>query len=202
MVLLVNGIIAVPLYQSETAPKWIRGAIVGAYQWAITIGLLLAAVVNNATSGRQDTGSYRIPVAVQFAWSLILFLGMLVLPETPHYLVKQDRLEDAARSLGRIRRLDISHPAIHKELAEIRANHEYEMSLGKASYLDCFRPPILKRQFTGMALQAFQQLSGINFIFYVSSTHGLINLVSLTWIISTAQNTSRTPESQAVSPSP
>ncbi|KAL2674066.1 hypothetical protein Neosp_012512 [[Neocosmospora] mangrovei] len=54
----------IPLYQSETAPKWIRGAIVGAYQWAITIGLLLAAVVNNAIGIRDDTGSYRIPVAV------------------------------------------------------------------------------------------------------------------------------------------
>jgi len=57
----------IPLYQSETAPKWIRGTIVGAYQLAITIGLLLAAVVDNATKNRMDTGSYRIPVAIQFA---------------------------------------------------------------------------------------------------------------------------------------
>lgn len=49
----------VPLYQSETAPKWIRGVIVGTYQLAITIGLLLAAVVDNATANRNDTGSYR-----------------------------------------------------------------------------------------------------------------------------------------------
>ncbi|KAK2686728.1 hypothetical protein QWA68_015674 [Fusarium oxysporum] len=41
----VNQISAIiPLYQSETAPKWIRGAIIGAYQWAIIIGLLLAAI--------------------------------------------------------------------------------------------------------------------------------------------------------------
>ncbi|KFA70641.1 hypothetical protein S40285_09101 [Stachybotrys chlorohalonatus IBT 40285] len=66
----------VPLYQSETAPKWIRGFIVGAYQWAITIGLLLAAIVNNATARRNDTGSYRIPIAIQLAWSLILFGGI------------------------------------------------------------------------------------------------------------------------------
>jgi SP family sugar:H+ symporter-like MFS transporter len=63
------------MYQSETAPKWIRGTIVGAYQLAITIGLLLAAVVNNATKDRTDSGSYRIPIAVQFAWSLILLVG-------------------------------------------------------------------------------------------------------------------------------
>lgn len=71
----------IPLYQSETAPKWIRGAIVGCYQWAITIGLLLAAIVLNSTKNRDDTGCYRIPVAVQFAWAIILVVGMLILPE-------------------------------------------------------------------------------------------------------------------------
>lgn len=72
----------VPLYQSETTPKWIRGTIVGCYQLAITIGLLLAAIVDNATKDRPDTGSYRIPIAVQFAWSLIIIVGMFLLPET------------------------------------------------------------------------------------------------------------------------
>jgi SP family sugar:H+ symporter-like MFS transporter len=63
------------MYQSETAPKWIRGVIVGSYQLAITIGLLLAAIVNNSTKGRMDTGSYRIPIAIQFLWSIILVGG-------------------------------------------------------------------------------------------------------------------------------
>jgi SP family sugar:H+ symporter-like MFS transporter len=161
----------IPLYQSETAPKWIRGAIVGAYQWAITIGLLIAAVVNNATGQRNDTGSYRIPIAVQFAWSLILFGGMFILPETPRFLVRAGKLDKAHRSLARIRRLAPDHPAVIHEVQEVRANHEFESSLGKASYLDCFKPPILKRQFTGMALQALQQLTGINFIFYYGTKY-------------------------------
>ena len=63
------------MYQSETSPKWIRGTVVGAYQFAITIGLLLAAIVNNSTKDRNDTGSYRIPIALQFLWSLILVFG-------------------------------------------------------------------------------------------------------------------------------
>ena len=63
------------MYQSETSPKWIRGTVVGAYQLAITIGLLLAAIVNNSTKDRNDTGSYRIPIAIQFLWSLILVFG-------------------------------------------------------------------------------------------------------------------------------
>ena len=71
-----------------------------AYQWAITIGLLLAAIVLNATKNRNDTDSYRIPVAVQFAWAIILVIGMLILLETPRYLVKKGQPEEAARSLS------------------------------------------------------------------------------------------------------
>ena len=73
-------------------------------------------------------------------------------------------MDKASKALGRIRRLPADHPAVLHELVEIQANHDYEMSIGKATYLDCFKPPILKRQFTGMALQALQQLTGINFI--------------------------------------
>lgn len=51
------------------------------YQWAITIGLLLASIVNNATKDKQNHSAYQIPIAVQFAWSAILVGGMLMLPE-------------------------------------------------------------------------------------------------------------------------
>ena len=139
----------VPLYQSESAPKWIRGAIVGSYQLAITIGLFIAAIVDYATQDRDDTGSYRIPIAVQFAWAIILIGGMLVLPETPRYHIKRGKNEEAAKSLSRLRRLDVNHPALVEELSEIQANHEYELTLGKASYLDCFKGNLGKRLATG-----------------------------------------------------
>jgi MFS family permease len=70
-----------PMYQSECSPKWIRGAVVGLYQWGITIGLLLAAIFNNATKDRPNHSAYRIPVAVQFIWAAVLAGGMAVLPE-------------------------------------------------------------------------------------------------------------------------
>lgn len=160
----------IPLYQSETAPKWIRGTIVGAYQLAITIGILLAAVVDHSTGNRMDTGSYRIPIAVQFAWALIMFFGMLLLPETPRMWIKRGKHANAAKSLSRLRRLDVDHPALVEELAEITANHEYEMTLGKATYLDCFKGTLGKRLATGCLLQALQQLTGVNFIFYVGAS--------------------------------
>ncbi|KAF8471318.1 general substrate transporter [Kalaharituber pfeilii] len=156
----------VPLYQSESSPKWIRGAIVGAYQLAITIGLFLAACVNQATHARQDSGSYRIPIAVQFAWALILIGGMLILPETPRYLIKRGKYDEAAQAMSRLRRLPVDHPVLLEELNEIKANHEFETQMAQGGYIDCIRGGMLKRLLTGMGLQALQQLTGINFIFY------------------------------------
>ncbi|KAJ5781224.1 hypothetical protein N7457_006384 [Penicillium paradoxum] len=176
----------IPLYQSETAPKWIRGTIVGAYQLAITFGLLLAAIVNNSVKDRNDTGCYRIPVAIQFAWAIILVVGMLILPETPRFLIKQDRYEEATKSLARLRRMDVNDPALIEELAEIQANHEYEMRLGNATYLEIFRGPLARRLATGCAVQGLQQLAGCNFIFYYGTTFfqnsGIQNSFTITLI--------------------
>lgn len=152
--------VMIPMYQSETAPKWIRGAIVGCYQFAITIGLFLAACVNYGTKNRTDTGAYRIPLAVQFAWALILMIGLVILPETPRYLIKRGRMDRAAAALARLRRLPAKHPAVQAELAEIEANHRYELSLGKAGLLDCFKGTVGKRLLTGCLLQSLQQLTG------------------------------------------
>jgi SP family sugar:H+ symporter-like MFS transporter len=159
------------MYQSETAPKWIRGAIVGCYQLAITIGLFLAACVNYGTKNRQDTGAYRIPLAIQFAWAIILIVGLAILPETPRYLIKRDRRDKAAVSLAKLRRLPAEHPAIEAELSEIEANHRYELSLGQATYVDCFKGTVGKRLLTGCLLQSLQQLTGINFIFYYGTQY-------------------------------
>jgi MFS transporter, SP family, sugar:H+ symporter len=187
----------VPLYQSETAPRWIRGTVVGAYQWAITIGLLIAAIVLNATKDRNDTGSYRIPVAVQFAYAIVLAGGMLALPETPRYLIKKQQLHKAAESLSRLRRLPLDHYAIEAELAEIRANHGYELSMGHASYLACFQAPISKRLLTGIGLQALQQASGVNFIFYFGTSYftnsGIENPFAISMITSAVNVASTIP---------
>ncbi|KAE9378134.1 putative glucose transporter rco-3 [Stipitochalara longipes BDJ] len=197
---LVSALI--PLYQSETAPKWIRGLIVGSYQLAITIGLLLAAIVNNSTKNRNDTGSYRIPIAVQFAWAIILITGMIILPETPRYLIRSGKPEKAAKSLARLRRLPEDHAAIRDELGEIAANHEYELSLGKATYLDCFKGNLLKRQLTGCGLQALQQLTGINFIFYYGTQYfknsGITNAFIISMITSSVNTASTFPGLYAI----
>ncbi|ODA79500.1 hypothetical protein RJ55_05093 [Drechmeria coniospora] len=164
--------VLVPLYQSEMAPKWIRGTLVCAYQLSITIGLLSASVINIITANRPNSSAYRIPLGLQIAPALVLTAGLLVLPETPRFLVKKGRKEEAGISLSRLRRLDITHPALVDELGEIVANHRYELTLGPDTYKDVFvgTPHLGRRTFTGCGLQMLQQLTGINFIMYYSTT--------------------------------
>ncbi|CAE6355938.1 unnamed protein product, partial [Rhizoctonia solani] len=163
----------VPMYQSECSPKWIRGAVVSCYQWAITIGLLLAAIVNNATKDRPNYTSWRIPIALQFVWAAVLAGGMFVLPESPRYLIKRGRDQDAQKALARLLSLHPEDPEVETELNDIRANLRAEEELGSGSYADCFKQgpnKILTRVMTGVFLQAWQQLTGINFIFYYGTT--------------------------------
>jgi len=169
----VGGVsVLVPLYQSEMAPKWIRGTLVCAYQFAITVGLFSAAGVNIITEKIEGTASYRIPLALQFTWAICLAIGLLMLPETPRYLIKAGKLDAAALSLSRLRRLDITHPALIEELAEIEANHAYELSQGPDTYKDIFfgEPHLGRRTLTGCGLQMLQQLTGVNFIMYYGTT--------------------------------
>jgi len=71
------------LYMSEIAPRKVRGALVSGYQFCITLGILLANCVTYSTSHRQDSSSYRIPIAIQFLWALVLGVGLYLLRKSP-----------------------------------------------------------------------------------------------------------------------
>ncbi|PTD06666.1 putative glucose transporter rco-3 [Fusarium culmorum] len=164
--------VLVPLYQSETAPKWIRGSIICAYQLSITVGILGATIINVITSGMNSAAAYRIPLGLQLVPGVILAFGIMLLPETPRFLVKKGRNDDAGISLSRFRRLDITHPALVNELQEIIANHQYEMTLGHDTYRALFtsNSSLGHRTLTGCVLQMLQQLTGINFVMYYGTT--------------------------------
>ncbi|KAI0173580.1 hexose transporter [Hypoxylon sp. FL1284] len=182
--------VLVPIYQSEMAPKWIRGTLVCAYQLSITIGLLAASIVNLITQSLNGPPAYRIPMGLQLTWACVLCLGLLILPETPRFLIKKGDKHSASLALSRLRRLDITHPALIEELAEIEANHEYELALGTASYRDLFfgTPHLGRRTLTGCGLQMLQQLTGINFIMYYGTTFFTSAGVSDPFLISLVMN--------------
>lgn len=139
---------------------------------------------------------------MQFAWALVLIVGMILLPETPRYLIRQGRPEKAAHALSRLRRLPETHPAINDELGEIQANHEYELTLGKPTYLDCFRGRVRKRLLTGCLLQGLQQLTGINFIFYYGTQYfknsGITNAFIISMVTSSVNTLSTFPGLYAI----
>jgi sugar porter (SP) family MFS transporter len=88
-------------------------------------------------------------------------------------LIRRHRDADAARALSRLTSLPADDPEVHSELEEIRLNLKREEELVSSSYLDCFRSSdnrIRFRVLTGIFLQAWQQLTGVNFIFYFGTT--------------------------------
>ena len=88
-------------------------------------------------------------------------------------MIKNHRDADAAQALSRLTSLPADDPEVIFELEEIRLNLKHEEELGESSYLDCFRNTdnrILFRTLTGIFIQAWQQLTGINFIFYFGTT--------------------------------
>jgi sugar porter (SP) family MFS transporter len=196
------------LYMSEIAPKKVRGALVSGYQFCITIGILLASCVDYGTQNRLDTGSYRIPIAIQMLWALILGIGLFLLPESPRYYVKKGNLEKATHVLTRLRGEPEGSEYIQQELAEVVANHEYELSvIPQSGYLDswinCFKGGLrvpssnLRRTILGTSLQMMQQWTGINFIFYFGTTFfqelGTISNPFLIQLITTLVNVCSTP---------
>ncbi|RMZ86495.1 hypothetical protein DV736_g6278, partial [Chaetothyriales sp. CBS 134916] len=188
------------LYMSEICPKKVRGAVVSGYQFCITIGLLLASCVVYGTQTETNTGSYRIPIAIQFCWALVLGGGLVFMPDSPRYFVKRGRVEDAKKALSRLRGQPMESEYVQCELAEIIANEEYVRALIPAtgwasSWANCFTGSLwhqksnLRRTILGTSLQMMQQWTGVNFIFYYStpflkSTGAIKNTFLITLIFS------------------
>lgn len=196
------------LYMSEIAPKKVRGALVSGYQFCITIGILIANCVVYATQDRLDTGSYRIPIGVQFLWALILGIGLIFLPESPRFWVKKGDIEKATIALAQVRDQPRDSAYVQDELAEIIANNEYEKAhIPETSYvgswLACFKGSLgtgssnIRRTLLGAGLQCMQQFTGINFIFYFGTpffqTLGTINNPFLISLVTTLVNVLSTP---------
>lgn len=151
----------VPAYISESAPTDVRGSLSTLFQLAITVGILLAYLVNAAFASASD---WRWPIGLAFVPAVVLFVGMYFLPETPRWLVSKDRDEEARRVLGRTR----TEEEVESELRSIqRAEEEQGEQTG---YRELLAPWVRPMLVVGIGLAVFQQLVGINTVIYYAPT--------------------------------
>ncbi|EAW14999.1 sugar porter family MFS transporter [Aspergillus clavatus NRRL 1] len=161
----------VPMYQAETGPRHIRGALVSTYQLFITLGIFVANCINFGTESRTDTGSWRIPMGITYLWALILGIGISMFPETPRFDFRHGKVDRSLSTLSKMYGIPKHHRALRQELEEIRQKHEEEMARGKMSWIQLFRAPRMTYRIgVGVALQALQQLTGANYFFYYGTT--------------------------------
>ncbi|KAI7787287.1 mfs monosaccharide [Diaporthe eres] len=156
-----------PMYQSETAPRQARGALVSAYQLFITLGIFVSYCVNFGTEAIESESSWRITMGIGFIAPAIMAAGMLIMRESPRWQYRRGGEAEAAQTLALISCVSPDHPEVQHELAEIREKYEAEVAGGEPKWFEIFTAPaMLRRVLVGMALQALQQLTGANFFFY------------------------------------
>src|ERR671933_566363 len=149
----------VPLYLSEIAPTEIRGAITSLNQLMITAGILLAFIVNALLA---NSGAWRWMLGLAAIPSVVLFIGMYFMPETPRWLVSRGR-EDDARTILRQSRSEEETEEEIREIKEVERQEEGGLGELTASWV---RPALV----VAIGLAVFQQIIGINTIIYYAPT--------------------------------
>lgn len=162
-----------PLYVSENAPRAIRGGLTGIYQLFITAGIMIAFWINyGAVLHLSGPAQYIVPLAMQGLPAVLLLVGMLLCNESPRWLAKQDRWEEALATLAKVRALPADHPYVEQEFQAIATQLEHERALvGGSGFWDlmkemCLIPGNRKRALMSIFLMICQQMTGTNAINY------------------------------------
>ncbi|KAF2266534.1 high affinity glucose transporter [Lojkania enalia] len=178
----------VPVYVSELAPPSKRGRVVGAQQWAITWGILIMFYISYGCSYIQGNAAFRIPWGLQMIPAILLFVGLIFLPESPRWLAKHDQWERCHDVLALVHaKGDRDAPFVMLELQEIRQMIEFEISNKDVSYLELFKPKMLNRLHIGMSTQIWSQLTGMNvMMYYITYVFGMAGLSGDTNLIASS----------------
>lgn len=189
----------VPVYQSEIAPKEIRGRIVSLQQWAIAWGILIQYFIQYGSSfvgggpnaEYQSPTAFRIPWAIQALPALALVIGLVWFPKSPRWLASKDRWEEALGVLADIHGGgNRNDPKVLAEYQEIEDSIRFEREEAINSYSALVQPKMLKRVLLGVSIQMWSQLCGMNvmmyYIVYVMKGAGIENellIASIQYII-------------------
>ncbi|KAK5806164.1 hypothetical protein VI817_000422 [Penicillium citrinum] len=161
----------VPMYQSESAPRQVRGAMVSAFQLFVAFGIFISYIVNYGTVHVNSSASWRITMGIGFAWPLILGIGTLFLPESPRYAYRHGRVEEARNVMAKLYGVPTNHRVVAQEMADMKQKLDEEKNAGNAPWHEVLTGPrMFYRTVLGITLQSLQQLTGANFIFYYGTS--------------------------------
>ncbi|KAI4322655.1 hypothetical protein L6164_022328 [Bauhinia variegata] len=164
------GVMISPIYIAEISPTVTRGTMTSFPEIFINLGILFGYVSNYAFSGLSPHINWRIMLAVGILPSVFIAFALFFIPESPRWLVMQNRVDEARSVL--LKTIE-SENEVEERLAEIQqaagfANTDkYEEKPVWREIL--FPSPSLRRMLiTGFGIQCFQQISGIDAIVYYS----------------------------------
>ncbi|MGP3769603.1 sugar porter family MFS transporter [Streptomyces sp. SDT5-1] len=157
--------VTVPVYLAEVSPAERRGALVTRNELMIVTGQLLAFTFNAiiARVGGESGGVWRWMLVISTLPAVVLWFGMLVMPESPRWLASQGRFGDALKVLRQVR----SQQRAEAELAEVTALSVKDDEQGLGGWRDLRATPwIRKLMLVGFGIAIVQQVTGVNTIMY------------------------------------
>ncbi|KAE8150769.1 general substrate transporter [Aspergillus avenaceus] len=177
-----------PLYIGEIAPTRLRGPLLMCWQLVLSVTQIVAAAINRGTQGVDSTVAFRVPIAAQLIFPLILLTFLWWVPESPRWLLRKNKVEAARRALQDIHRDNNSYVA-DGDLSALKCDIDNERKLSQGtSWLDLILDPIERRKtiYSAGALIA-QQVNGIQWFYYFgtvfSKTIGLSDPFLMTLIV-------------------
>jgi major inositol transporter-like SP family MFS transporter len=157
--------VTVPVYLAEVSPAERRGALVTRNELMIVSGQLLAFTSNAiiARVGGESDGVWRWMLVLATIPAVVLWFGMLVMPESPRWLASQTRFTEALDVLKQVR----SQQRAEAELAEVSALAVKEEQEKLGGWQDMRSTPWLRKlMFIGFGIAIVQQITGVNTIMY------------------------------------
>ena len=161
---LAVGIVnfVVPLYLSEISPKTLRGTLVSLYQWAITAGILFSYFINAVFA--QAVYNWRWMLFAGVLPGTVLLVGMLFMSDTPRWLVRKNRIDEAKKVITKI---DTTvNP--DEEIKQIQLSLNAETSDNNTKFV--FKKWMIMPFVVGIGIMFAQICTGINTIIYYAPT--------------------------------
>ncbi|GAB3693235.1 sugar porter family MFS transporter [Saccharopolyspora tripterygii] len=157
--------VVVPLYLTELAPKQSRGGLTSLMQLLVTIGILVAYVTDYALA---DLGAWRWMLGLGAVPAVLLGIGIYFQPESPRWLVKHGRADQARDVLSRLRGTGAEE--VEQELEEIQAADREKEAENAVGVRELLTPRLRRVVLLGLGLVFFQNFIGINTIIYYAPT--------------------------------